>query len=88
MIFNNFNFLKKFLCRCCCGRLLEQHKHLIDNNPPLSGEIWYPSKCTVTLPTDAYGILEFQGGPHPAKAQVNLQYSIFYAYNYYCLSIK
>lgn len=55
--------------RCCCGRTLEQHKYLTDNNPPQSGEIWFPSKCTVAYPTDAYGILEFQGGPHPSKAQ-------------------
>ncbi|VEN52666.1 unnamed protein product, partial [Callosobruchus maculatus] len=55
--------------RCCCGRTLEQHKYLTDTNPPAPGEIWYPSKCTVALPTDAYGTLEFQGGPHPSKAQ-------------------
>ncbi|XP_066244869.1 transient receptor potential cation channel trpm isoform X10 [Euwallacea similis] len=55
--------------RCCCGRTLEQHKHLADPNPMAPGEIWYPSRCTVARPTDAYGILEFQGGPHPSKAQ-------------------
>ncbi|CAH0550311.1 unnamed protein product [Brassicogethes aeneus] len=58
--------------RCCCGRSLGEHKFLKDQstNPlPFGCEIWFPSKCTVTLPTDAYGILEFQGGPHPSKAQ-------------------
>ncbi|XP_066138176.1 transient receptor potential cation channel trpm isoform X6 [Euwallacea fornicatus] len=55
--------------KCCCGRTLEQHKHLTDPNPMAPGEIWYPSRCTVAHPTDAYGILEFQGGPHPSKAQ-------------------
>ncbi|XP_050299656.1 transient receptor potential cation channel trpm isoform X2 [Anthonomus grandis grandis] len=55
--------------RCCCGRTLEQHKYLVDPNPMAPGEIWYPSKCTVAHPTDAYGTLEFQGGPHPSKAQ-------------------
>ncbi|XP_049817373.1 transient receptor potential cation channel trpm isoform X2 [Aethina tumida] len=58
--------------RCCCGRSFDQHKHLAENNPsltPFGCEIWFPSKCTVALPTDAYGILEFQGGPHPSKAQ-------------------
>ncbi|CAH1123867.1 unnamed protein product [Ceutorhynchus assimilis] len=55
--------------RCCCGRTLEQHKFLTDPNPMAPGEIWYPSRCTVAHPTDAYGTLEFQGGPHPSKAQ-------------------
>ncbi|KAG5896745.1 hypothetical protein JTB14_031725 [Gonioctena quinquepunctata] len=55
--------------RCCCGRTLEQHKSTTDTSPPLPGELWYPSKCTISSSTDAYGILEFQGGPHPSKAQ-------------------
>ncbi|XP_057664748.1 transient receptor potential cation channel trpm isoform X26 [Diorhabda carinulata] len=55
--------------RCCCGRVLEQHKPTADTQPPQPGELWYPSKCTIASPTDAYGILEFQGGPHPSKAQ-------------------
>lgn len=60
-----------FYFRCCCGRTLEQHKYLTDPNPMAPGEIWYPSRCTVAYPTDAYGTLEFQGGPHPSKAQVS-----------------
>ncbi|XP_044264338.1 transient receptor potential cation channel trpm isoform X2 [Tribolium madens] len=55
--------------RCGCGRTLAQHKHNTETVPPLAGEIWFPSRCTTALPTDAYGILEFQGGPHPSKAQ-------------------
>ncbi|XP_076268057.1 transient receptor potential cation channel, subfamily M isoform X2 [Rhynchophorus ferrugineus] len=55
--------------KCCCGRTLEQHKFLTDSNPIAQGEIWYPSRCTIAYPTDAYGTLEFQGGPHPSKAQ-------------------
>ncbi|KAJ8947842.1 hypothetical protein NQ318_009987 [Aromia moschata] len=50
-------------------RTLEQHKQLNNITPPSSGEIWYPSKCTIAYPTDAFGVLEFQGGPHPSKAQ-------------------
>ncbi|ERL88775.1 hypothetical protein D910_06157, partial [Dendroctonus ponderosae] len=46
-----------------------QHKFLVDTNSMPAGEIWYPSRCTVANPTDAYGTLEFQGGPHPSKAQ-------------------
>ncbi|KAJ8980323.1 hypothetical protein NQ317_008031 [Molorchus minor] len=55
--------------RCYCGRELEEHKYLINNGSPSPGEIWYPSKCTIAFPSDAYGVLEFQGGPHPSKAQ-------------------
>lgn len=57
--------------RCCCGRTYTQHKFLVDTNSMPAGEIWYPSRCTVANPTDAYGTLEFQGGPHPSKAQVS-----------------
>ncbi|KAH1007376.1 hypothetical protein HUJ04_004619 [Dendroctonus ponderosae] len=55
--------------KCCCGRTYMQHKFLVDTNSMPAGEIWYPSRCTVANPTDAYGTLEFQGGPHPSKAQ-------------------
>ncbi|VDM29561.1 unnamed protein product, partial [Toxocara canis] len=30
---------------------------------------WTIRKHTVVLPTDSYGTIEFQGGPHPYKAQ-------------------
>ncbi|PAV69075.1 hypothetical protein WR25_21949 [Diploscapter pachys] len=33
------------------------------------GERWSLRKHTVSLPTDAFGQIEFQGGPHPQKAQ-------------------
>lgn len=36
----------------------------------ISGEVWLPTKHTKAFPTDAYGTIEFQGGPHPTKAQV------------------
>jgi transient receptor potential cation channel subfamily M protein 3 len=55
--------------KCGCGRTLIQHKHNTETVGPLAGDIWYPSRCTVASPTDAYGTLEFQGGPHPSKAQ-------------------
>ncbi|XP_068894195.1 transient receptor potential cation channel trpm isoform X9 [Tenebrio molitor] len=55
--------------KCGCGRTLIQHKHNTETVGPLAGDIWYPSRCTIASPTDAYGTLEFQGGPHPSKAQ-------------------
>lgn len=32
-------------------------------------EKWHPYKHTEQKVTDAYGTIEFQGGPHPSKAQ-------------------
>ena len=34
---------------------------------------WNVSVHTELQPTDAYGTIEFQGGPHPTKAQVSGQ---------------
>ena len=31
---------------------------------------WSVTRNTETAPTDAYGTMEFLGGPHPTKAQV------------------
>ena len=31
---------------------------------------WTVARNTETAPTDAYGTMEFLGGPHPTKAQV------------------
>lgn len=59
--------------RCCCGQLWQCHR---DGSPATlrHGEDlhWSPSRHTQLLPTDAYGILEFQGGAHPTKAHVSL----------------
>ncbi|KIH67285.1 hypothetical protein ANCDUO_02385 [Ancylostoma duodenale] len=33
------------------------------------GERWSLKKHTISLPTNAFGTIEFQGGPHPHKAQ-------------------
>ncbi|KOB73985.1 Trpm, partial [Operophtera brumata] len=35
----------------------------------LTGAAWLPTRHTLATPTDAYGTVEFQGGPHPTKAQ-------------------
>jgi len=37
--------------------------------------VWSSLKHTVVSATDAYGTIEFQGGPHPTKAQVNYYYN-------------
>lgn len=35
---------------------------------------WSPGKNTRASATDAYGTIEFQGGPHPTKAEVNISH--------------
>ena len=55
--------------RCACGQTWAYHKtHGVENvGEPV--EIWAPSLHTVSNPTDAYGTIDFLGGPHPNKAQ-------------------
>ncbi|KAK9872340.1 hypothetical protein WA026_017799, partial [Henosepilachna vigintioctopunctata] len=62
--------------RCCCDRTLEQHKFITEASEKIQTEIWLPSKCTSAFPTDAYGTVEFQGGPHPSKAQVSTRFRL------------
>ncbi|XP_063221522.1 transient receptor potential cation channel trpm isoform X3 [Bacillus rossius redtenbacheri] len=57
--------------RCCCGLSYTFHTAAglgADTNYN-AVEQWVPSKHTKATPTDAYGTIEFQGGPHPSKAQ-------------------
>ncbi|XP_049813711.1 transient receptor potential cation channel trpm [Schistocerca nitens] len=65
--------------RCCCGQTLTYHCGKgIDVEAATTGvveEPWSPAKHTQASPTNAYGTIEFQGGPHPSKAQyVRLAY--------------
>ncbi|XP_076334720.1 transient receptor potential cation channel trpm-like isoform X2 [Tachypleus tridentatus] len=72
--------------RCCCGLVFEQHSPLAtqslggfsihSGSSQLSGdEHWSFSRHTTLYPTDAFGIIEFQGSSHPLKAQyVRLSY--------------
>nr|XP_032519559.1 transient receptor potential cation channel trpm isoform X2 [Danaus plexippus plexippus] len=53
--------------RCWCGLSRTAHGANIPVAPP--GEAWVPQRHTQAGPTDAYGTVEFQGGPHPTKAQ-------------------
>ncbi|XP_075431986.1 transient receptor potential cation channel subfamily M member 1 isoform X6 [Ascaphus truei] len=74
MVINN-----KDSTRCFCGQLITQHIPLPQNatankNGEESKQLevvpekWSISKHTQTSPTDAFGILEFQGGGHSNKA--------------------
>ncbi|XP_034942381.1 transient receptor potential cation channel trpm isoform X2 [Chelonus insularis] len=63
--------------RCCCGHSYTHHcgtgadvqNYVTGNAAEIERDQWTPGKNTRPLPTDAYGTLEFQGGPHPMKAQ-------------------
>lgn len=57
-----------FFNRCWCGLSKTAHGSSIATATP--GEAWVPARHTQAAPTDAYGTVEFQGGPHPTKAQV------------------
>ncbi|XP_069361506.1 transient receptor potential cation channel trpm isoform X8 [Maniola hyperantus] len=52
---------------CWCGLSKTAHGTNIPTAP--AGEAWVPTRHTQAAPTDAYGTVEFQGGPHPTKAQ-------------------
>lgn len=60
-------------CRCCCGQSRQTHPTIPGIEPGSPGDAWLPNKHTRPHPTDAYGTIEFQGGAHPTKAQVNDQ---------------
>ncbi|XP_061933895.1 transient receptor potential cation channel trpm isoform X3 [Apis cerana] len=69
--------------RCCCGYSYTHHcragidvqSYTLSNTKEKDREQWSPAKNTRPFPTDAYGTIEFQGGPHPTKAQyVRLAY--------------
>ncbi|XP_039536198.1 transient receptor potential cation channel subfamily M member 7 [Pimephales promelas] len=68
------------LVRCCCGRLVRQHVgftatlavkysdvRVSEGEPDL--EQWSVEKHTEESPTDAYGVINFQGGSHSYRAK-------------------
>ncbi|NWJ03685.1 TRPM7 protein, partial [Crypturellus undulatus] len=76
------------LVRCCCGRLVRQHAcftaslamkysdvKLGENYNNQEIEEWSVEKHTEQTPTDAYGVINFQGGSHSYRAKyVRLSY--------------
>uniref|UniRef100_A0A665VTM4 non-specific serine/threonine protein kinase n=1 Tax=Echeneis naucrates TaxID=173247 RepID=A0A665VTM4_ECHNA len=70
------------LVRCCCGRLVRQHVgftaslatkysdvKLGENSNLPELEEWSVEKHTEASPTDAYGVINFQGGSHSYRAK-------------------
>ncbi|XP_073706941.1 transient receptor potential cation channel subfamily M member 7 [Garra rufa] len=75
------------LVRCCCGRLVRQHVGFsatlavkYSDVRVTEGELsdleqWSVEKHTEESPTDAYGVINFQGGSHSYRAKyVRLSY--------------
>ncbi|MEE6503171.1 hypothetical protein FKM82_004760 [Ascaphus truei] len=75
------------LVRCCCGRLVRQHACFtaslamkysdvkLGENLNEEFEEWSVEKHTEESPTDAYGVINFQGGSHSYRAKyVRLSY--------------
>uniref|UniRef100_A0A673GY08 non-specific serine/threonine protein kinase n=1 Tax=Sinocyclocheilus rhinocerous TaxID=307959 RepID=A0A673GY08_9TELE len=70
------------LVRCCCGRLVRQHVGFTatlavkySDVRLTEGELsdleqWSVEKHTEESPTDAYGVINFQGGSHSYRAKV------------------
>ncbi|KAK1874826.1 Transient receptor potential cation channel subfamily M member 1 [Dissostichus eleginoides] len=55
--------------RCGCGQLVSQHPSVPGGAPEEGGgQRWTPPKHTQSSGTDAYGLIEFQGGGHVNKA--------------------
>lgn len=87
-----------FFCglpRCACGQLIAQHVAI----PPGANSVeethqlvqidtpkdkWSVIKHTRTYPTDAFGLIEFQGGGFINKAMVRLAYVVFTS----CASVR
>lgn len=87
---NILAFILRCYCRCCCGNSYTHHCGTgADVQSYTAGEIkekdreWSPGKNTRHLPTDAYGTIEFQGGPHPTKAQVHIIFLTHYSSSHY-----
>ena len=59
----------KDVARCACGQTWAYHKTHGVEGVGEQGEVWSPTHHTISSPTDAFGTIDFLGGPHPNKAQ-------------------
>ncbi|XP_056268261.1 transient receptor potential cation channel subfamily M member 7 isoform X2 [Pseudoliparis swirei] len=72
------------LVRCCCGRLVRQHVGFTASVPTKYSDVklgdgsnlsmpeleeWSVEKHTEASPSDAYGVINFQGGSHSYRAK-------------------
>ncbi|NWT01615.1 TRPM7 protein, partial [Mionectes macconnelli] len=80
------------LVRCCCGRLVRQHACFtaslamkysdvkLGENGNQEIEEWSVEKHTEQTPTDAYGVINFQGGSHSYRAKACMTFCCLYFY--------
>ncbi|NWU14937.1 TRPM7 protein, partial [Cephalopterus ornatus] len=78
------------LVRCCCGRLVRQHACFtaslamkysdvkLGENSNQEIEEWSVEKHTEQTPTDAYGVINFQGGSHSYRAKACMTFCCLY----------
>ncbi|NXT16054.1 TRPM7 protein, partial [Prunella fulvescens] len=78
------------LVRCCCGRLVRQHACFtaslamkysdVKLGESYSQEIeeWSVEKHTEQTSTDAYGVINFQGGSHSYRAKACMMFCCFF----------
>ncbi|NXJ87675.1 TRPM7 protein, partial [Corythaixoides concolor] len=81
------------LVRCCCGRLVRQHACFtaslamkysdvkLGENCNQETEEWSVEKHTEQTSTDAYGVINFQGGSHSYRAKACMTFSFFLTLN-------
>ncbi|KAF1463678.1 Transient receptor potential cation channel subfamily M member 7, partial [Pygoscelis antarcticus] len=81
------------LVRCCCGRLVRQHACFtaslamkysdvkLGENYKQEIEEWSVEKHTEQTSTDAYGVINFQGGSHSYRAKACMTFSFFLTLN-------
>ncbi|NWX42657.1 TRPM7 protein, partial [Steatornis caripensis] len=77
------------LVRCCCGRLVRQHACFtaslamkysdvkLGENCNREIEEWSVEKHTEQTSTDAYGVINFQGGSHSYRAKACMMFCFF-----------
>ncbi|NWZ43268.1 TRPM7 protein, partial [Brachypodius atriceps] len=82
------------LVRCCCGRLVRQHACFtaslamkysdvkLGENYNQEIEEWSVEKHTEQTSTDAYGVINFQGGSHSYRAKACMMFCCFFFFSY------
>lgn len=80
-------------CRCCCGRLVRQHACFtaslamkysdvkLGENCNQEIEEWSVEKHTEQTSTDAYGVINFQGGSHSYRAKACMIFFFLFSYS-------
>ncbi|NXF18607.1 TRPM7 protein, partial [Rhodinocichla rosea] len=89
------------LVRCCCGRLVRQHACFtaslamkysdvkLGENYNQDIEEWSVEKHTEQTSTDAYGVINFQGGSHSYRAKACMMFCcFFFSYSHYYVRLS